>query len=190
MGTIIKEMKKNYFVSMIVTIALGVILVARPDLMGKLLCTILGVAIIIMGVIQLVVYLRGEKMGIVSKFSLVMSVILILLGIWVIFSHEAVLSLIPIVVGILLVMHGIMDFQYTWDIKNTGAKRWWLALLAAALTIVAGLLLIFHAYLAFKDITRLIGFFLLYDGLSDLVLIVTALIQQKQSDKRVREFKG
>ena len=188
MGSFMKDMKHNYFISTIITIAIGLVLVIWPDLSGRLLCYTLGAAIILMGIVQLIVFWRGERIGIVSKFTMFMSIILILLGIWVCTSPQAVLSLIPIVIGIVMVMHGIMDIQYTLDIKNTGAQRWWIALFAAVLTLIGGLVLIFNAYLAFQMTFVLIGVVLLFDGFSDLALIMIAAYRQKQSDKRIRDF--
>lgn len=188
MGSFMKDMKHNYFISTIITIAIGLVLVIWPDLSGRLLCYTLGAAIILMGIVQLIVFWRGERIGIVSKFTMFMSIILILLGIWVCTSPQTVLSLIPIVIGIVMVMHGIMDIQYTLDIKNTGAQRWWIALLAAVLTLIGGMVLIFNAYLAFQMTFVLIGVVLLFDGFSDLALILIAAYRQKQSDKRIRDF--
>ena len=55
MGTFVEGMKKNYFISAILTIALGAVLVIWPDWSGRILCYLLGAALILMGGIQLIV---------------------------------------------------------------------------------------------------------------------------------------
>ena len=49
MGTFVEGMKKNYFISAILTIALGAVLVIWPDWSGRILCYLLGAALILMG---------------------------------------------------------------------------------------------------------------------------------------------
>ena len=80
MGTFVEGMKKNYFISAILTIALGAVLVIWPDWSGRILCYLLGAALILMGGIQLIVCIRAERIGFYSKFSMLMNIILILLG--------------------------------------------------------------------------------------------------------------
>lgn len=188
MRSIVDDMKHNYFISALLTVVVGLVLVLWPELTGKILCYILGGAIILMGVIQTIVFLRGERIGLVPKFTAVMGLVLIILGIWVCVRPQIVLSIIPVVIGIMMVVHGIMDLQYTVDIKNTGVQRWWIALIAAILTLAIGVFLILQPFLAFELTMMVIGFGLLYDGISDLILIILANHYQKQSDKRMREF--
>ena len=42
MGTFVEGMKKNYFISAILTIALGAVLVIWPDWSGRILCYLWG----------------------------------------------------------------------------------------------------------------------------------------------------
>lgn len=188
MGTFLNDLKHNYVFSTILTVAVGLVLLIWPDISGKILCYTLGAALILMGSIQLIGFVRGERLGIVNKFSMFMGIILVIFGIFVCANPHIVLSIIPFVVGIVILMHGCMDIAYTMDIKNTGAPKWWIALLAAIITFVFGLILVLHPYLAFGVTMQLLGIALLYDGGSDLILLIVAAYQQRQSDKRVREF--
>ena len=58
------------------------------------------------------------------------------------------MSIIPVVVGIIVLIHGLMDIQYTLDIKKAGSEKWWIALIAAALTLIVGLLLMLNPFTA------------------------------------------
>ena len=91
MGTFVEGMKKNYFISAILTIALGAVLVIWPDWSGRILCYLLGAALILMGGIQLIVCIRAERIGFYSKFSMLMNIILILLGVWVCIRPDTIL---------------------------------------------------------------------------------------------------
>lgn len=188
MGTFVEGMKKNYFISAILTIALGAVLVIWPDWSGRILCYLLGAALILMGGIQLIVCIRAERIGFYSKFSMLMNIILILLGVWVCIRPDTVLSLVPVIIGIVMLIHGCMDLQFTMDIKHAGSGKWWIALIFALVTLTLGVFLVMHPFLAFEITMLIIGIDLLYDGISDLVLMIVAAYAQHQSDKRIREF--
>lgn len=188
MGTFVEGMKKNYFISAILTIALGAVLVIWPDWSGRILCYLLGAALILMGGIQLIVCIRAERIGFYSKFSMLMNIILILLGVWVCIRPDTVLSLVPVIIGIVMLIHGCMDLQFTMDIKHAGSGKWWIALIFALVTLTLGIFLVMHPFLAFEITMLIIGIGLLYDGISDLVLMIVAAYAQHQSDKRIREF--
>lgn len=188
MSTFVEGMKRNYFISAILTIALGAVLVIWPDWSGRILCYLLGAALILMGGIQLIVCIRAERIGFYSKFSMLMNIILILLGAWVCIRPDTVLSLVPVIIGIVMLIHGCMDLQFTMDIKHAGSGKWWIALIFALITLTLGVFLVMHPFLAFEITMLIIGIGLLYDGISDLVLMIAAAYTQRQSDKRIREF--
>lgn len=190
MKSIIQDMKHNYFVNAVIMVVLGLILVIWPDILGNMLCYLLGGALILMGVFQLIGFIRGERLGFYNKFSMLMGLVLVLLGIWICTKPHVVLSIIPVVAGIIILLHGLMDIQYTLDIKKAGNRKWWIGLVAALLTAVFGLVLILNPFAAYEVTMIVIGIAMLYDGCSDLALLLFSYLAQKDTDRRVRDFKG
>lgn len=190
MKSIMQDMKQNYFVNAVIMVGLGLVLVIWPHILGFMLCYLLGGALILMGIIQLISFLRGERLGFYNKFNMLMGIVLVLLGIWICTQPNIVLSIIPVVVGIIVLLHGLVDIQYTLDIKKTGNSKWWIALIAAIVTLIVGLLLVFKPFAAYEITMVLLGVAMLYDGGSDLVLLLFAYLAQRDTDRRVREFKG
>lgn len=190
MKSIIQDMKHNYFINAVIMVILGIVLVIWPHILGVMLCYLLGGALIVMGVFQLISFLRGERLGFYNKFVMMMGIVLVLLGIWICAQPRIVLSIIPVVVGIIVLIHGLMDIQYTLDIKKAGSEKWWIALIAAALTLIVGLLLVLNPFTAYEITMVLLGVAMLYDGGSDLALLLFSYLAQRDTDKRLREFKG
>lgn len=172
MKSIIQDMKHNYFINAVIMVILGIVLVIWPHILGVMLCYLLGGALIVMGVFQLISFLRGERLGFYNKFVMMMGIVLVLLGIWICAQPRIVLSIIPVVVGIIVLIHGLMDIQYTLDIKKAGSEKWWIALIAAALTLIVGLLLMLNPFTAYEITMVLLGVAMLYDGGSDLALLL------------------
>lgn len=183
-------MKHNYFVNAVIMVLLGLVLVIWPHILGVMLCYLLGGALVVMGLFQLIGFLRGERLGFYNKFNMLMGIVLVLLGIWICTQPRIVLSIIPVVVGIIVLFHGLMDIQYTLDIKRTGTSKWWIALIAAIITLIIGLMLVFNPFTAYEITMVLLGIAMLYDGGSDLVLLAFSYLAQRDTDKRIREFKG
>ena len=190
MKSVIQDMKHNYFVNAVIMVLLGLVLVIWPHILGVLLCYLLGGALIVMGVFQLISFLRGERLGFYNKFVMMMGIVLVLLGIWICAQPRIVLSIIPVVVGIIVLIHGLMDIQYTLDIKKAGSEKWWIALIAAVLTLIVGLLLVLNPFTVYEITMVLVGVAMLYDGGSDLALLLFSYLAQRDTDKRLREFKG
>ena len=51
-----KDVRQNFSISSLITLALGIILIVWPDLSGNFMCYMLGIALILMGIIQLQVF--------------------------------------------------------------------------------------------------------------------------------------
>lgn len=185
-----EDVRHNYSLSSLVTLILGMILIVWPDLSGALMCYMLGGALIIMGVIQLIAYYKGQREGFYFKFNMMMGVVLVLLGIWICARPNIILGLIPVVLGFVLLLHAFQDLSYTIDIKNAGVERWWVALAATLITFALGIFLILHPLLAFEMAMVYVGIGLVYNGVSDFVLIILAGYYRRKADKRVRDFAG
>lgn len=190
MKSIIQDMKQNYVINAVIMVILGLILIIWSETIGNILCYILGGAVVLMGVFQIIGFLRGERLGLYNKFNGIMGIVLVLLGIWICANPKKILSIIPVAIGIIMLIHSLMDFQYTLDIKKSGAQRWWIALIAAIITLGFGLFLILNPFKVYQITMMLIGIAVLYDGASDLVLLFFAHLAQKDTDRRVRDFKG
>ena len=98
---------------------------------------------------QLIVCIRAERIGFYSKFSMLMNIILILLGVWVCIRPDTVLSLVPVIIGIVMLIHGCMDLQFTMDIKHASSGKWWIALIFALVTLTLGVFLVMHPFSGF-----------------------------------------
>ena len=53
-------------------------------------------------------------------------------------------------------------------LRKNDSSRWTAALLLAVITLVLGVILVICPFQAFTTVVRLLGAFLLYDGISDL----------------------
>ena len=150
---------------------LGVVLVVWPDRSVRLMCTLLGAALLICGLVYILGWLVRRREGGISAFTLIPGVVLSGLGIWLMTSSDSVIALVQYVFGAVVIFHGVLDVQSSVSLMRQGAARWWLDLALSALTLALGTLILINPFGTFAALVTLIGLVLIYDGLSDLWII-------------------
>ena len=156
MGNIFREQRRSSIVMAVLTLVLGLLLVLAPNRSIRLLCTVLGAAMLVAGLIYLFTWLAKRRDGFPAWF-LIPGLILAALGL---FSVAAV-----------LIFHGVIDLQGAVSLARLGIPNWWVDLVLAVLTVVLGGVVLLNPFGTMEAMTMLIGASLVYDGASDLYLI-------------------
>lgn len=164
----LRNIKIDVTVSAILSVVLGVLFVGWPGEVASLLARVIAVILIFSGVVVLVPKLLEP---IKSYAAILVSLLITLIGLWMFFRPEAVASIIPIAIGVLLVVHGVQDLSLAFEGRGKKAHNWWSILLMAVLNIVLGILCICNAFGLVKIGMILIGVMLIYDGLSDMFIV-------------------
>lgn len=168
MERILKKIKTNVIVSAFICIALGVILVVWPGLSVKVVCMAIGAVLVINGISRLLNFIFGRDGSMFSQMNLVMGIIITVIGGWILLQPGTIIAMIPILVGIIIVIHGINNLQQSVSLCQSQYDKWWVALILGIITIGFGILLIFNPFAAVDTLIRFIGLFLIYDGASDI----------------------
>lgn len=171
METLLKKIKTNAIVSALMCIVLGVILVVWPGLTVRAVCMTIGFVLVASGANRLFGFIFGGDNSIYSRMNLVTGVIVALIGAWILFQPDTIIKMIPILVGIIVIIHGINDLQQTVSLCQNRYDKWWVALLLGLITIGFGILLIFNPFEAVETLVMFIGIFLIYDGVSDIWIV-------------------
>ena len=166
-----KRLKTNIVISAILCVVLGIVLVVWPDLSMQIVCIAIGAVLLIGGGVRLAVYFTNKDGSMYAQMSLITGIVLAVVGIWILIKPDKVLAIIPIIVGIVIVLHGINDLQQAVSLYKDKYDKWWVALILGVLTIGFGVLLICRPFEALDTVVMLIGLFLIYDGLSDIWIV-------------------
>ena len=170
MKTILHEQRRSSIIMAIATVALGLVLVFWPTRSVQILCTLLGVAIFITGIIYFLGWLARRREGL-PVFFLLPGVILCALGVWLMTSPASVVLLVQYIFSAILIFHGLVDMQGAVVLARRHWSRWWLDLLLGVITIGWGFWIAFCPLDTFSALVVVIGVGLVFDGVSDLVLI-------------------
>lgn len=186
MKTILHEQRLSSVAAAVITLALGLVLVCWPDRSVNFLCMLLGVSIFITGMIYILGWLAKRKSGVPSFFVLP-GVILCALGVWLMTSPDSVIMLIQYIFGAILIFHGLVDLQGVFALIRYRLSRWWVDLLLALATAGLGALILFNPFGTFAALVILIGAALIFDGVSDLYLIIRLSLAYKAAERQAEQ---
>ena len=164
----IKSLKVNYSLSAVICVILGIVLLVWPGQSTQVVCMVLGIVLGGFGLIQIILYLATKEKTMVSHSMMMLGVVLAVIGGWIVLKPETIIKAVPMIVGILFVIHGFHYAVQAIDLKKMQYDNWWVALLLSLLTVALGVVLICNPFTIVDTVVRIIGAFLVYDGLSDM----------------------
>lgn len=132
----------------------------------------LAAMLIIVGVISLINYLRKDISGILYRYDLVVGLSAVLGGILVIIKVDQLLSLIPVVLGFLVTISGILKMQNSVDMLRLGQGTWYVAFCMAILNIIFGIVLLIDPF-SRELLVYLLGAALIFSGITDLYVTIS-----------------
>ncbi len=168
-----EKMKNNridIYVSAILTLAMGVLFIVFPVGSSAVLSIIVGVGVLVIAVSMLI----GSIMAGIGNAipGIIITLLLGVIGVWIIMNPEAFATIIPIAVGIMIVIHGISSFITSFVVKGMGVKTWWLMLVGAIISILLGLICIFYAFGVLTVSMMVMGIMLIVDSIMTFVVTV------------------
>ncbi len=182
----LKNRKANYTGSAIICIIVGLVLVIWPGTSTQVVCKVLGAVLLIYGAMQILMYILAKERSLYSQGMLLLGVIFAVVGAWILLKPEMIIAAVPVIMGIIIVMHGLHNAAQAIKLKSLNYEKWWLALLLGILTMALGGVLIYNPFKVVDTVVRVIGIFLVYDGISD-IWIISRLFKSKRAIPEVIE---
>lgn len=167
MKELFKKLRIAAYVSALLTIALGGILIAWPMEVTGMICRVLGVLLVVMGAVYIFGYIM-EGRGILTIAG---GLLFLLLGVWIFITPGSIATLVPIVIGVVLLVHSLRDFQMAAEAKQNGSTRWMMLFLLALLNCVFGVVCICDSFGVVSVAVRMLGIALVYDGISNMIIV-------------------
>ena len=149
----------------LLVIIVGVLLLIWPGTMIITFTKIIGGAVAAIGLLQLI---RSLTESIRNPLKTSFAVCILVFGLWVFMFPDAVSRFIPIMLGILLIVHGVDTIFTAFSARQFEYDRWVTLFVLGILTVLGG-----GACIVLSDWIRdagmiMLGIVLIYDGLSSL----------------------
>lgn len=166
---ILKNGKRNSITMAILATIYGLILIIWPDLNAKLLGYVIAGAIVFIGLVCIVQYIRKDVYKDFYKRELVWGLSLLFIGIIIFLKVDLIVGLLPFILGIIVLISGIVKLQNAFDLIRIDAPNWIPVMVLAVINVAFGIILIANPVWIANFIFVLIGVGLVFSGISDLV---------------------
>ena len=165
----IKTFRLNITIPALFTIAIGVLLLLFPVERLVTMSRVIAVIIVLSGVF--IVINQIYERGIDNALGIAVGVILALIGVWLFSNPVKIASIIPIAIGVILVIHGVQDLAMAIEAARAHASKSWIAFVLAIFNVFLGIVCIADAFNIVSLATRIIGFMLIWDGITDFGIV-------------------
>ncbi|MCM1415289.1 MAG: DUF308 domain-containing protein [bacterium] len=169
-----KKILQNEVVSSLIMVVLGIVLMVWPGETMDIACMVIGCSLIIAGVIGLIVLFISQKKNEeknISKDSVITtlkSVIIIIVGIVLIAKMRTIVSILPFIIGILIIINSAVNIIQTILNKSQNSK-WIVSLIASLVTAIIGILMAVNPFGAAISQIFIMGLGLTFGGISNLM---------------------
>ena len=193
MKTLIPSVIKASIISSILLIALGILLIVRSEATIMTISYVIGGVLIAIGVLAEIGFLKESKNNVTkTDMDVIYGIVCIILGMVVIKNPEAIASIIPLVIGIIIIVNSAVKLQYSFELKTEKNDLWLSTLILSIVMLVCGVVLIFNPFAGAVLLTKIVGVFILVYAILDLVstfFIRNTLKKFQEAVKDVTEAK-
>ena len=137
------RIKADFLLSSVLCIALGLVFIIWRASVLTIVANVLAVVLIIIGV----VYMCSYFLNIVTNgFSAMLGLVVLAVGIWFLVQPKVVVSLIPIVIGLVLIFHSIRSIIEAVDARKYGYGGWSVGLIFSIISLIFGIICVTNAF--------------------------------------------
>ena len=154
MGKKISNFLKGEIVSSVFYLAFGLCLILIPDQTVNIICKIVfGLVMIAAGVYHIAIYAaEKEKATILDLFT---GVIVTVLGIFLFFTPQIVIRILPYLLGAFVLVDSIWKIKGSYRLKKAERGRWKILFIGCLIFIALGISMLFYS---FMSVTKMILF--------------------------------
>ena len=169
MYDLFRRIRLNFLLTSVLSCILGLLLITSPGAAMRTVFLLVGWTLVISGVASLLTALLsgGQPVG---QGELVLGLVQLTTGLVVLMRPGFLMSLAGIVVGFVLLIHGIHDIQNARERKALGYE-WKLSMGVGIVAVVMGIIVMVNPFSTMETLLRIAGIFLLVDGVADLVMV-------------------
>lgn len=164
MKEFMQRIKADYMLSSLLCIALGVFFVIWKASILDMIGSVLAIALVAIGAVYLFCYFM--RLG--SRFSIVSGVVILAVGIWFMLNPRIITKLIPVVLGVILVCHGLRGLQESNQSRKYKYQSWYIGMILSGISVALGLICIVYSYQIMQKAAVLVGIILIYNGVSNI----------------------
>ena len=182
MGKKVSDFLKSEIISSVFYLAFGLCLILIPDQTVNIICKIVfGLIMIASGIYHIVIYTaEKEKATILDLFT---GVIVMVLGIFLFFTPQIVIRILPYLLGAFVLVDSIWKIKGSYRLKKAQRGRWKIIFLGCLVFIALGVSMLFYSFMSVTQMLLFSGIILTADGVADIVFLIMIRLGMRKSEK-------
>ncbi|MGN0553586.1 MAG: HdeD family acid-resistance protein [Oscillospiraceae bacterium] len=184
-------MKSNrvaLFIAPVLTIVIGIILIANSVETTVLICRIIGIILLMSGV-----FFTGSSLlnmnSMMRKISIVPGLIQLILGLFIMIRPDKIVGMITIIIGIIVLVQSFGILEHGLETKMLGYKLWWGTAALAVTMAILGIIIIVNPFGAVSAAMKFTGVVLVIQGVSDIITRYKAdKVIEKMKDRGSNDY--
>jgi len=187
MSNIISKFLKSSLFSSIGLAILGLLLIIESELTIVTISYIIGAILIAIGVVAIINFINDLNKNIKNELNIVYGIGMAILGIIVICNPKGVASIIPFILGILIVFNSAAKLEYSLELRKENNQLWGSTMILSIIALLFGIVLIFNPFEGAEFITKIVGIILLAYALIDIISTLRIRKTIKKVQKVIEE---
>lgn len=168
----LKELKWDALLSSLLYVLIGVVLLLFPDTTARTLGYLVGSISLIAGAVSMICYLLREAHQNYYRNDFLYGLVGIVIGCFIFYKVDLIISLIPFILGLLVVVSGCSKLQDVIDMKRMKYGNWMIMLAVAVVNVIFGIVMLRNPFSTAAILLQVIGAGLIFSGLSDIFVVV------------------
>jgi len=160
------------------TAAFGLVLLLWPSLSSTLICYGLSAGVLLYGLFRIITYFRHKPQNALQGRDFASGLMLVALALLIWIKTDLVISLLPLLLGLLLVLGAARETQIAVDLFRLREGRWVLPLIAAVIQGILGLIILLNPFSTAMLLMQFIGASVLVESISQIVF--AAMLARRQ----------
>ena len=148
---------------------LGILLVFESELTIVSISYVIGAILVAIGALAIINYINDMKKNVKNELDIVYGIGMTILGIIVISNPKGVASIIPFILGVLIIINSAAKLQYSLELKKDNNNLWNSTMILSLITLLCGILLVFNPFRGAEFITKVVGIILFIYSITDII---------------------
>lgn len=168
----LKKVKIAYLIACVLFMLVGLLLCFFPKFSLVAICYIVGAVSVAFGIVKIFAYFSEDKYNIAFQFDLALGIFSIIIGLIILCHPKWIMSVFPVIIGILTLVESLFSFQTSIDAKRFGFAKWFVLLISSLLSAAFGIILIFNPFESSLVITAFYGVSIFLTGLEKMIITI------------------
>ena len=164
--------KQNQFILSIMAVVLGVCFLIWPVESLTILVRIIGIVFIVTGAIAVILFFTNREKALMHSFVLGVGIVMAVIGVWIEMSPEFLITLMPRIIGLILLVCGITSLMGTVTMAKNDYRRWWVSLLLSIGILAAAIILLVKSFEVAQLFMRICGVLFIYTGAVNIWIFI------------------